>query len=34
LTSGLGALLVVWDVAMIPKVRRFRLADDVTPRTG
>jgi len=34
LTGGLGALLVVWGVAMVPKVRRFRLADDVTPRTG
>src|SRR5438132_5462762 len=34
LTGGLGALLVVWSVAMVPKVRHFRLADDVTQRTG
>jgi hypothetical protein len=34
LTDGLGALLVVWGVAMLPKVRHFRLADDVTQRTG
>jgi MFS family permease len=34
LTGSLGALLVVWGVAMVPKVRHFRLADDVTQRTG
>jgi len=34
LTGGLGALLVVCGVAMVPKVRHFRLADDVTQLTG
>jgi MFS family permease len=34
LTGGLGALLVVWGVAVVPKVRHFRLADNVTPCTG
>jgi MFS family permease len=34
LTGGLGALLVVWSVAMLPKVRHFRLADNVTQPTG
>jgi len=34
LTGGLGALLVVWGVAMVPKVRHGRLADDATQPTG
>ena len=34
LTGGLGALLVVWGVAMVPQVRHFRLADDVAQLAG
>ena len=34
LTGGLGALLVVWGVAMVPNVRHFGLADDVKQLTG
>jgi hypothetical protein len=34
LTGGLGALLVVWGVAMVPKVRHCRLVDDVKQPTG
>src|SRR2546425_8282451 len=33
LTGGLGALLVVCGVAIVPKVRHFRLADDDTKLT-